>query len=281
MMKKRKQHIYKTCLKPRELELEFKKTKIGKQEQQKIYGEFVAEQVEQNRVYTIRYIQDFLNVSRDWVVRNIIPNVTHWKFYDRYIYPYHKHLDPNLKGRSNAKMHDLIDIFHLENDNGKLLFSLHEILLFIQKNVTYTRQTIFINLFDLMTHNQIKIICDNDSTIEKTEEIINDVIVENELKIVDSKFRSEVEHINVTHLNIANMEHDFLKNRLATAKQINAISELAYRNIFANGLIKITFKSDNKTWFFADENYFKNSKEQFKFLIAYSDYLRIKDSLNI
>lgn len=281
MKKERKQHIYKTCLKPRELELEFKKTKIGKQEQQKIYAEFVAEQVEQNRVYTIRYIQDFLNVSRDWIVRNIIPNVPHWKFYDRYIYPYHKHLDPDLKGKSSAKMHDLIDIFHLKNDNGKLLFSLHEILLFIQKNVTYTRQTIFINLFDLMNHNQIKTICDSDTTIEKTEEMINDVIVENELKIVDSKFRSEVEHINVTHLNIANMEHDFLKNRLATAKQINAISELAYRNIFANGLIKITFKSDNKTWFFTDENYFKNSKEQFKFLIAYSDYLRIKDSLNI
>lgn len=274
-MKKRKQHIYLTCLKPTELSIEQKKMKGAKEQQQKIYGEFVAEQVAENRVYTIRYIQYFLNVSRDWIVKNIIPNVKHWKFYDRYIYPYHKHIDPDLKGGSHAKMHDLINVYHVENDNGKLLFSLDEVLNFLQENIKFTRQTILINLFKLMSKKQIEKMCSCEVPQDKKNEIIENVMLEYNLKIADSKSRSAIEHININNINITNLEHQDLKNRLFTAKEINVIPELAYRYAFTNGLIKITFKSDNKTWFFECDNEFKNDENFYKFTIAYDDYLNL------
>ena len=255
-----------------------------------IFGRFVAEQVAAKRVCTIRYVCEFLDVSRDWLVKNIMPNVYSWKFLDRYLLPYHKVLDKNVKF-TRAKMHDLIDIKYAEReedtvmkkfDNGRILFSIEEVIEYINNNCKCSRQTAQIDIYDLMSPNEIDEL-NSDIKVKEKQEIIDDVLQRNNTEELNPQQRNrtpinkkKIKHIGVD-FDLTKINVEKLKDNLLTPKQIHKLTEMSYRHAFRNCYIKIEFNSDKKTWFYPTKHYFENNAQNYyPILISYEDFLQLK-----
>ena len=264
-----------------------------KRKEKERYNDYVIRMTDEEKLNTsIKYVCDYLDVSKEWFNKNIKPNVNYC-------------LLTSLRTPKGQSIYDYADDTKFfdgeELDKSRVFVNLNEVKEHIIKNSTFSARTIPIELRWLFDNEEPASVlkkyvskkyeagdldfireciaaCLQPAPFKYIAMYADDSRIEEiEDPSPSLKKRTEIEEtlINDEHLNLI---LEYLNDvKFYPSKKLDKTNEIAQRIVFGHGFVKVKYQGNGKTWFIDPEEIWFNSKIEDEVILKYSDYFNLRE----